>query len=121
MIRNLQGERDRKRCEFGSENEYEKEKEITSKVGLDGVGRPIGGRCERGLRRNLRGRDEVNRNLRSIKMKILFFQGMNNPKAYLELEKKKKLIFYCHKYLEEKKVKLVVIEFTDMQLFDGIN
>ena len=32
---------------------------------------------------------------------------------YLEREKKIELIFYCHNYSEEKKVKLAVIKFTD--------
>ena len=46
-------------------------------------------------------------------MKIPWFQGKNDPEVYLEWEKKVELIFECHNYSEEKKVKLVVIEFTD--------
>jgi hypothetical protein len=46
-------------------------------------------------------------------MKISSFQGKNDPEAYLEWEKKVELIFECHNYSEEKKVKLAVIEFTD--------
>ena len=46
-------------------------------------------------------------------MKIPSFQGKNNPKAYLEWEMKVELIFECHSYSKEKKVKLVVTEFTD--------
>uniref|UniRef100_A0A2N9H063 RNA-directed DNA polymerase n=1 Tax=Fagus sylvatica TaxID=28930 RepID=A0A2N9H063_FAGSY len=46
-------------------------------------------------------------------MKIPSFQGKNDPEAYLEWEKKVELIFECHNYSEEKKVKLAVIEFTD--------
>uniref|UniRef100_A0A2N9J0K4 Reverse transcriptase domain-containing protein n=1 Tax=Fagus sylvatica TaxID=28930 RepID=A0A2N9J0K4_FAGSY len=49
----------------------------------------------------------------NIKMKIPSFQGKNDPEAYLEWEKKVELIFECHNYFEEKKVKLSVIEFTD--------
>uniref|UniRef100_A0A2N9G1U5 CCHC-type domain-containing protein n=1 Tax=Fagus sylvatica TaxID=28930 RepID=A0A2N9G1U5_FAGSY len=49
----------------------------------------------------------------NIKMKIPSFQGKNDPEAYLEWEKKVELIFECHNYSEEKKVKLAVIEFTD--------
>jgi hypothetical protein len=45
-------------------------------------------------------------------MKIPSFQGKNDPEAYLEWEKVE-LIFECHNYFEEKKVKLAVIEFTD--------
>ncbi|RVW82157.1 putative mitochondrial protein [Vitis vinifera] len=41
------------------------------------------------------------------------FQGKNDPEVYLEWEKKVEFIFECHNYSEEKKVKLVVIEFTD--------
>ncbi|KAL6315057.1 hypothetical protein AAG906_030904 [Vitis piasezkii] len=46
-------------------------------------------------------------------MKIPSFQGKNDPKVYLEWEKKVEFIFECHNYSEEKKVKLVVTEFTD--------
>ena len=46
-------------------------------------------------------------------MKIPSFQGKNDPEAYLKQEKKVELIFERHSYSEEKKVKLVVIEFTD--------
>ena len=46
-------------------------------------------------------------------MKIPSLLGRNDPKAYLEWEKKVELIFDCHNYSEEKKVKLVVIEFID--------
>jgi hypothetical protein len=46
-------------------------------------------------------------------MKISSFQGRTDPEAYLEWEKKIELSFDYHNYLEEKKVKLAVIEFTD--------
>ena len=46
-------------------------------------------------------------------MKIPSFQGKNSLEAYLEWEKKMELIFKCHNYSEEKKVKLAVIKFTD--------
>jgi len=46
-------------------------------------------------------------------MKISSFQGRNDPDAYLEWEKKIELIFYCHNYSEEKKVKRAVIELTN--------
>jgi hypothetical protein len=51
-----------------------------------------------------------------IKLKTPSFQGKNDPKVYLEWEKKVDWIFYCHKYSEAKKVKLVVIEFLDYEL-----
>ena len=55
----------------------------------------------------------VDRNIGSIKMKIPSFQGKNNPDAYLEWERKVELIFECHNYSEEKKVKLAAVEFCD--------
>jgi hypothetical protein len=42
------------------------------------------------------GRDGVDRNLGSIKVKIPTFQCRNDPEAYLEWEKKIELIFACH-------------------------
>ena len=61
-----------------------------------------------------RGRlnEEVDRNLGSIKMKIPSFQGRNDPE-HLEWERKVDLIFECHNYSEEKKVKLATVEFYD--------
>jgi len=119
VIINLQGERDRRRRAPSVENEFENEgdddgrKDIASEVGMGGVDRPRGSRRGRGHVRNQRGRDGVDRNLGSIKMKISSFQGKTDPEAYLEWEKKIELIFDCHNYPEEKKVKLAVIEFTD--------
>ena len=46
-------------------------------------------------------------------MKIPSFQGRTDPEVYLDWEKKINLVFDCHYYSEEKKVKLAVIEFTD--------
>lgn len=63
----------------------------------------------RGIGRNRREDD----NMRGIKMKIPAFQGKSDPEAYLEWERKIEFIFDCHDYSEAKKVKLVVIEFSD--------
>ena len=57
--------------------------------------------------------EDVDRNLGSIKMTIPSFQGRNDPNVYLEWERKVDLIFECHNYSEEKKVKLVTVEFCD--------
>ncbi|KAH9780700.1 hypothetical protein KPL71_008176 [Citrus sinensis] len=67
---------------------------------------------------NMRGRDNrrarcIDRDLGSIKLKIPYFQGKNDPEAYLEWEKKVELVFDCHNYSEEKKVKLATVQFTD--------
>ncbi|KAL2518543.1 Retrotrans gag domain-containing protein [Abeliophyllum distichum] len=73
-----------------------------------------GDRLERPPRAvDYRGHGRVDRNLGNIKMKIPSFQGKNNPDAYLEWEMRMELIFDCHNYSEEKKVKLAVIEFTE--------
>ena len=45
-------------------------------------------------------------------MTIPPFQGKHDLKAYLEWEKKEERVFDCHRYSEEEKVKLVVVEFT---------
>ncbi|KAG2411370.1 hypothetical protein I3760_Q007100 [Carya illinoinensis] len=116
VIKNLHGGRDRRRREPRREHDYEDEgdgedeENLISEVGM---GRHRGVRRERGFRGNPRGRDGVDRDLESIKMKIPSFQGRTDPEAYLEWEKKIELIFECHNYSEEKKVKLAVIEFTD--------
>uniref|UniRef100_A0A2N9GUZ1 Reverse transcriptase n=1 Tax=Fagus sylvatica TaxID=28930 RepID=A0A2N9GUZ1_FAGSY len=92
------------------EDEFEGEEDQAS---LNGRFVPRGERRGRGFRTGLRWRDGTDGNLGNIKMKIPSFQGKNDPEAYLEWEKKVELIFECHNYSEEKKVKLVVIEFTD--------
>ena len=69
-----------------------------------------------GRGREVRGREVRNRednNLGSIKMKIPSFQGKSDPETYLEWEKKVELVFECHNYSEDKKVKLAAIEFSD--------
>lgn len=48
----------------------------------------------------------------SIKIEILSFNWQNDTKTYLEWEWKVELIFDCHNYSEEKKVKLAVVVFT---------
>jgi hypothetical protein len=116
-IRNLQGGRDRRRRreprvenEYENEGDGEDEEDLASEVGS---GRHRQVKRERGLKGNPGGRDGVDRNLGSIKMKIPSFQGRTDPEVYLEWEKKIDLVFDCHNYSEEKKVKLAVIEFTD--------
>ena len=58
-------------------------------------------------------RNHEDNNLRNIKMKIPSFQGKNDPEAYLEWERKVELVFDCHNYSENKKVKLAAIGFSD--------
>ena len=58
-------------------------------------------------------RNREDNNLGSIKMKIPSFQGNNDTETYLEWERKMELVFYCHNYYENKKVKLAAIEFLD--------
>ncbi|GKV49074.1 hypothetical protein SLEP1_g55845 [Rubroshorea leprosula] len=61
----------------------------------------------------MRWGDRQDHDLGSIKMKIPLFQGKNDPDVYLEWEKKVELVFDCHNYSEEKKVKLATVEFTN--------
>jgi len=60
--------------------------------------------------------EDIDGDLDTIKLKIPNFQGKNDPEAYLEWEKKVDWIFDCHSYSEQKKVKLMIIEFTEYAL-----
>jgi len=57
--------------------------------------------------------EDMDGDLDTVKLKIPNFQGKNDPEAYLEWEKKVDWIFDFHSYFEQKKVKLVIIEFTE--------
>ena len=63
--------------------------------------------------RHREARNQEDNNLRNNKMKIPSFQGKNDPEAYLEWERKVELVFDCHNYSENKKVKLAAIGFSD--------
>ena len=89
----------RRRRVYGFEDEIDQDSVV-------GDRRRYGGRL-----RETRNRE--GNNLGNIKMKIPSFQGKNDPQAYLEWERKVELVFYCHNYSENKKVKLTVIEFSD--------
>ena len=67
-------------------------------------------------RHERRRNNEPDANLGNIKMKIPTFHGKSDPEAYLEWERKVELIFECHNYSEQKKVKLAAIEFVDYAL-----
>jgi hypothetical protein len=99
--------------DFDDDNEDEFEDEDDRAFNGEGRFVPRGERRGRGFQRDLRWQNGTDQNLGNIKMKIPSFQGKNDPEAYLEWEKKVELIFECHNYSEEKKVKLAVIEFTD--------
>ena len=60
--------------------------------------------------------EDVDKDLDSIELKILNLQGKNDSDTYLEWEKKVDRIFYYHNYSKQKKVKLMVIEFTEYAL-----
>ena len=89
--------------ENGCEEEEEDELEERVQRGSHG----------RGVQRNPIRYEEFDRNLGSIKMTIPLFQGNNDPEAYLEWENKVERMFDRHHYSEEKKVKLLAVEFTD--------
>ncbi|XP_016172965.1 uncharacterized protein LOC107615417 [Arachis ipaensis] len=59
---------------------------------------------------------DVDSNLNSIKMRIPEFKGRSDPEAYLEWERKVKLLFQCHNYSDVKKVRLAAVEFSDYAL-----
>jgi hypothetical protein len=51
-------------------------------------------------------------NLGTIKRKMPEFMGNNNAEEYLESERKGEMFVKCQNNFEEKKVKLVAVEFT---------
>ena len=60
--------------------------------------------------------EDMHGDLDTIKLKIPSFQGENDPKAYLEWEKKVIGFLIAIAILNIKKVKLVIIEFTEYVL-----
>ena len=93
-------------------DEFEDEEDQAS-LNIEGRFAPRGERHGKGFQRDPRWQDGIDKKPRNIKMKIPSFHGKNDPKVYLEWEKKVEFIFESHNYSEEKKVKLAVIEFTD--------
>lgn len=71
--------------------------------------RQKGDRHDKRFRRDIRGHDGVDWNLKSIKINILFFHWKHDPKTFLEWKIKVKLIFIAMIALR-KKMKLVMIE-----------
>ena len=67
------------------------------------------GRYQTDQRFQRRGGDAI----KGVKLKIPSFQGNSDPEAYLEWERKIELVYECHTYTAEQKVKLVAVEFTD--------
>ncbi|XP_042446410.1 uncharacterized protein LOC122031356 [Zingiber officinale] len=67
----------------------------------------------RHVQRQHREREAVDRNMGTIKLSIPLFQGKNDPDVYIEWERKVELVFDCHNYSEEKKVKLAAVAFID--------
>ena len=59
------------------------------------------------------GREGVDNNTGSIKLTIPPFEGKNDPNAFIEWERKVDLVFDCHNYSDEKKVKLAAVAFID--------
>ena len=71
----------------------------------------VGDRRYEGILRETRNWE--GNNLGNIKMKIPSFQGKNDLEAYLAWERKVELVFDCHNYFKNKKVKLAAIGFSD--------
>ncbi|KAF7832987.1 Transposon Ty3-G Gag-Pol polyprotein [Senna tora] len=65
------------------------------------------------VHREQRERNVVDRNTGLIKLSIPLFQGKSDTDVYIEWERKVELVFDCHNYSEEKKVKLAAVAFTD--------
>ena len=109
-VPNVQRQRGQQRMQIPVEEDDVEDDEIEEEID-DGAANNRFNR-DRGAARGRRLKD-YDRNLGSIKMKIPSFSGKNDPDAYIEWEKKVELVFDCHNYSEEKKVKLAAVEFTD--------
>ena len=96
-------------AEFNGEDEFSQFRDETPR----GVARREGGGRERIHEQGKNHGQEEDRNLGNIKFKIPTFLGKSDPEAYLQWEKKMDLIFDCHHYSEEKKVKLAITQFAD--------
>ncbi|KAH1257722.1 hypothetical protein GmHk_03G007626 [Glycine max] len=77
------------------------------------VGRPYGGnrRVNDGSNR-IEGQDRIE----GVKLNVPSFKGRSDPDAYLDWEMKIQHAFSCNDYLEEKKVKLAAVTFSDYAL-----
>ena len=67
-------------------------------------------------RRRQGGRGGGQNNLRNLKLNVPAFQGRSDPEEFLDWVRKMELLFSCHDYSEEEKVKVAVVEFTDYAL-----
>ncbi|KAA3453275.1 mutant gag-pol polyprotein [Gossypium australe] len=98
-------QREQQRVPDDDINEFS-EGESDHKSNLSVRRREPGNRCQRDQRRE----DD---DLKNIKLTVPPFQGKSDPEAYLEWKKKIELVFNCHNYFKNKKVKLTVIKFLD--------
>ncbi|PKI72279.1 hypothetical protein CRG98_007353 [Punica granatum] len=98
--------------QYEEDEDYEEDDEMAS-VGSVRRARGVRNEGRRHGKRDQTIRDGVDRNVGSIKMTLPPFQGRNDPDAFIEWERKVKLVFDCHNYSEEKKVKLAAVEFTN--------
>ncbi|XP_031101961.1 uncharacterized protein LOC116005863 [Ipomoea triloba] len=70
-------------------------------------------RRKRGNSEYRRDRDEEDDDIRNIKAPIPNFTGKRDLDVNLEWERKVDRIFDCHNYSERKKLKMVILEFSD--------
>ncbi|KAF7826900.1 Transposon Ty3-G Gag-Pol polyprotein [Senna tora] len=89
------------------------EDEWTSRASSGRRDREVRHERQRRVHREQRERNVVDRNTGSIKLSIPPFQVKSDVDVYIEWERKVELVFYCHNYSEEKKVKLAAVAFTD--------
>ncbi|KAF7802484.1 RNA-directed DNA polymerase-like [Senna tora] len=89
------------------------EDEWTSKASSGRRDREVRHERRRRVHREQRERNVVDCNTGSIKHSIPPFQGKSDADVYIGWERKFELVFDCHNYSEEKKVKLAAVAFTD--------
>ncbi|KAF7838912.1 hypothetical protein G2W53_007394 [Senna tora] len=89
------------------------EDEWTSRASSGRRDREVRHERRRRVHREQRERNVVDRNTGSTKLSIPPFHGKSDADVYIEWERKVELVFDCHNYSEEKKVKLAAVAFTD--------
>ncbi|PKI40716.1 hypothetical protein CRG98_038897, partial [Punica granatum] len=94
------------------DEDYEEDDEMAS-VGSVRRAKGVNNEGRRHGRRDQAIRDGVDRKIGSIKMTIPHFQGRNDPNTFIKWERKVELVFDCHNYSKEKKVKLIAVELTN--------
>ena len=97
--------------EYEGDSSDEGEDGQVTLVAARGERRVVRGRGHHNFQRRAPREECIEHNVGSIKLKLPKFYGKTDPEEYLEWEKTVKLIFDCHNFSYESKVRLCVTQF----------